>query len=190
VPNTGPGTFTSNGQWTQYVTDYLVNTLGLPASNVSAALGAYIEGHPVTDAQISIIDQAIAAGDKPPVPGVNGNPPGFVHVGVIGGGTGTVAHNPVTGLKVVKKTSTSVEIDWNKSSGAKSYLVTVFQGTRIIRRNTVNVPNSRLTVSGLHPNTPYKFRVRAQPGGTGGHDANISVRTDRAVVVRHPVPTR
>jgi hypothetical protein len=190
TPNTGPGTFTSNAQWEQYAIDYLVNTVGLDGAKVSSALGKYLNHQPVTDAEIVIINQATGAADKPPVAGPNGDPPGFIHVtGGIGGGTGTVAHNPVAGLKVVNKTGTSVEIDWQASSGAKSYLVTVFQGTRIIRRNTVNAPNSRLTAGGLHPNTPYKFRVRAQPGGTGGHDANISVRTDRAIIPRHPVQT-
>lgn len=192
TPNSGPGTFTSNGQWSQYAQSYLADTVGLNASTVSEALGAYIEGRPVTDAEVAIISQAIAFAGVPPVSGTTGNPPGFNHVatGGTGGGTGTVAHNPVNGLKIEGKTSTSFTVNWNASKGAKSYLVTVFKGSTTIKKQTVTAPNSRLTVTGLIPGTSYRVRVRAQPGGTGGRDANISVRTDANRVTHGPIPVR
>lgn len=184
TPNSGPGTFTSNAQWTQYVEDYLINTLGQNPVTVSEAIGKYIGGRPVDDAEVSIINQATAAGGLPPTAGATGNPPGFNHVA--GSSGGTLAHNPVSGLKIVHKTATSFEADWTASKGAKSYLVTVFQGSRTVQKRIVTVPNSRLTVAGLNPGTQYRVRVRAQPGGTGGRDASISVRTNASTPV-HPV---
>jgi hypothetical protein len=175
APNTGPGTFTSNGNWSQYATDYLVNTIGRDGPTVSRALGAYLAGSPVTDSQIGIINEATGAAGMPPVTGANGRPPAFNHVGTT---TGGIAKNPVDGAHVVSKTTTSVQVDWNASPGAKSYLVTTFQGSKTVNKRTVTAPVSRITVTGLHPGTNYNVRIRAQPGGTGGRDANVSVRTN------------
>lgn len=184
-PNSGPGTFTSNANWDQYATDFLVNTLGQDGPTVSKALGAYLAGSPVTDSQVAIINQATGVAGMPPVTGANGMPPNFNHVGSSNGG-GTVAKNPVSNLHLVSKTSTSIQVDWNASPGAKTYLVTTFSGGRTVNKKTVTAPNSRATINGLHPGTNYNIRVRAQPGGTGGRDANISVRTN-ASTPKHPV---
>lgn len=187
APNTGPGTFTSNGTWEQYAVDYLVNTIGRDGPTVSRALGAYLAGDPVNDTQVGIIHEATGAAGMPPITGANGRPPAFNHVGGTTGGT--TAKNPVEGAHVVSKTTTSFQVDWNASPGAKSYLVTTFQGGKTVSKKTVTAPNSRITVGGLHPGTAYSVRIRAQPGGTGGHDANVSVRTN-ATSPRHPVPVR
>jgi hypothetical protein len=94
-PNTGPGTFTSNGQWSQYAEQYLVDNAGGDAATVGNALGKYITGQPVTPDQTQIIDSAIAFAGYPPIAGPAGNPPGIntinppVPPGGTGGGTGT-----------------------------------------------------------------------------------------------------
>lgn len=75
--NPGPGSFTSNPQWVQYVEDYLVNTAGLSSADVGAAIGKYIAGLPVTSDQVSIITQAIAIGGQPPSSGNGGYPPNY-----------------------------------------------------------------------------------------------------------------
>jgi hypothetical protein len=94
-PNTGPGTFTSNGQWSQYAEQYLVDNAGGDAATVGNALGKYITGQPVTTDQTQVIDSAIAFAGYPPIAGPAGNPPGIntintpVPPGGTGGGTGT-----------------------------------------------------------------------------------------------------
>ena len=70
-----PTGFTSNSQWAQAAEDYLGNTVGSDTNAVSAALGKYLVGGDVTDAQRSIVEQAIAFQGYPPVSGPNGYPP-------------------------------------------------------------------------------------------------------------------
>lgn len=73
--STMPGGFTSNAQWSQAAEDYLVNTTGADANTVGNALGKYITGQTVSDAQEAIINQAIAFEGMPPVAGPQGYPP-------------------------------------------------------------------------------------------------------------------
>lgn len=77
----GPGSFTNNSEWSQYVQQYLTGTTGLDPATVGHAIGNYLTGTAVDDSQITIINQAIAAGDRPPIAGPNGNPPGYIHAG-------------------------------------------------------------------------------------------------------------
>ena len=58
TPNSGPGTFTTNGAWAQYVEDYLVNQAGGDAAKVGNAVGKYITGQPVTPDQRNLIQHA------------------------------------------------------------------------------------------------------------------------------------
>jgi hypothetical protein len=95
TPGTTPGAFTTNAQWSQYAEDYLVNTVGLNASDVGNALGKYLTGQPVTSDMVVIINQAIAFAGAVPVPGANGNPPGFNQVS----GGSTVAVPNVIGME-------------------------------------------------------------------------------------------
>jgi len=69
-----PG-FTSNAQWTQTAQAYLVDNGGGDAAIIGAALGKYISGQPCTEAQKTIVEQAIAAEGYPPVSGTTGYPP-------------------------------------------------------------------------------------------------------------------
>jgi hypothetical protein len=86
--NSGPGSFTSNGEWAQYVEQYMVNNTGADPTTVGNAIGKYITGQPVSTAMTSVIDQAIAFGGYPPVAGPGGNPPGIVTTPTPGGGGG------------------------------------------------------------------------------------------------------
>lgn len=74
APVPGTGGFTTNGQWTQQAEADMAST-GVDPGVLAAALGAYIAGQPVTPAQQSLIDQAIAFEGYPPVAGPNGMPP-------------------------------------------------------------------------------------------------------------------
>jgi PASTA domain len=65
-------TFTDNASWGQYVE----TALGSNGSDATAAaIAKYLSGQPVTAQQQTLIEEAIAVGNKPPVSGPNGNPP-------------------------------------------------------------------------------------------------------------------
>ena len=64
--------FTSNAVWAQYV-EQLLGSDGNDAT--SAAIGAYLTGAQLTEAQSSLVEEAIAVGNYPPVPGPTGYPP-------------------------------------------------------------------------------------------------------------------
>lgn len=183
-PNTGPGSFTNNAQWAQYAEDYLVNTVGMDASTVGNALGKYISGGKVDDNQFSVIQSAVAFAGGAPVAGTGGFPPNINHVGTPPGNPGGNAKNPVSGLKVTDDGFTSITVEWDKSTGAKSYLVTVFDGSKTVSKKTATGTTARM--GSLKRNTHYNIRVRAQPGGTGGTDASIEATTKGATAVTVP----
>lgn len=76
TPNTGPGTFTTNAQWAQYVEEYLTGN-GTVTDNaaLSTAIGKYLAGQPLTSAEVDLVHMATAIGDKPPLAGPTGFPP-------------------------------------------------------------------------------------------------------------------
>lgn len=73
---TGSGTFTTNAQWAQFVEQFLESSGAVSdVAPLSAAIGKYITGQPVTSDQQSLIEQAIAIGGYPPVSGPDAYPP-------------------------------------------------------------------------------------------------------------------
>jgi hypothetical protein len=74
----GPGSFTNNAQWAQYVENYLESNEGADPITVGNAIGKYISGQPLTPDMISVVQNAIAIGGSPPVAGLNGNPPSYI----------------------------------------------------------------------------------------------------------------
>lgn len=65
-------TFTDNASWGQYVE----TALGSNGSDATAAaIAKYLSGQPVTAQQQTLIEEAIAIANRPPVAGPNGNPP-------------------------------------------------------------------------------------------------------------------
>jgi hypothetical protein len=76
TPNSGPGTFTSNAQWAQYVQQYLVGNGSVTDSGkLSTAIGKYLAGLALSSDEIDLVHMAVAIGDKPPVAGSTGFPP-------------------------------------------------------------------------------------------------------------------
>jgi hypothetical protein len=64
--------FTDNASWGQYVE----TALGSNGSDaIAAAIAKYLSGQPVTSAQQTTIEEAIAIANYPPVTGANGDPP-------------------------------------------------------------------------------------------------------------------
>lgn len=85
---TGQAAATTNQAWAQDAISYLSGT-GTDPGQLSAALGAYLAGQPVTPAQVSLIDEAIAAEGYPPQAGPNNYPPGINESGAGTGQGGT-----------------------------------------------------------------------------------------------------
>jgi hypothetical protein len=73
VPTTG---FATNGAWSQAAIQYM-QAQGLieDATMLSAALGRYLAGSPLSPTDKSLVEQAIAFQGLPPVPGTGGYPP-------------------------------------------------------------------------------------------------------------------
>lgn len=84
--------FVNNAAWSQAAQQYLVASTGADAGTVAAALGTYLAGQPLTQAQASVVQQAIAFFGQPPQAGSNGYPPSLNLSGAsgsTGGSTGT-----------------------------------------------------------------------------------------------------
>lgn len=113
--------FTSNSQWAQAAETYLVQESNADAATVAAALGAYITGSPVTTAQMTVIEQAIAFEGYPPQPGTNGYPPAIKTVTTTGGGSPpggsgpgqAGASLPPPGTQIVAPVLTKAGESWN-----------------------------------------------------------------------------
>ena len=69
--------FVDNAAWTQAATVYLSNLQPGKAAAISAALGKYVEGQPLSPAEVSWVNQAIAAENLPPIAGPGGFPPHY-----------------------------------------------------------------------------------------------------------------
>lgn len=173
----GPGSFTSNAQWSQYAEDYLVNSVGLPASDVGNALGKYLTAQPLTDAMVSIVTQAIAFADKPPISGPDGFPPSFKHeAGPPGPGPGN-AKNPVSGLEAHAR-FTQVDLSWKPSDHATSYRVRIrTPNNKLVQEQTTN--GTGLTIHNLQRNTSYEANVLAQPEAKNATIAKRSFKTKK-----------
>jgi hypothetical protein len=91
-------TFVNNAAWAQAVQGYMVAATGADAGTVAAALGAYLNGQPLTEAQASVVHQATGFFGTPPQQGSNGFPPGLKmaapQTGGTGGGTTSVLAAP------------------------------------------------------------------------------------------------
>lgn len=84
----GAGGFTTNGEWAQQAESDL-GGLGIDQTSLSAALGQYLTGQPLTAAAQSLVDQAIAEEGYPPVSGPSGYPPAMKTSATSTTGTGT-----------------------------------------------------------------------------------------------------
>lgn len=103
VPITG---YVSNAQWSQAVLQYAQNQgLVEDISQLSAALGKYLNGSPVDPTQKSLVEQAIAIQGLPPVPGPAGYPPS------INSAPATTTPPPTGSTTTTKRVS--VLKDWN-----------------------------------------------------------------------------
>lgn len=181
------GSFTSDAQWAQAAQAYLVDNEGADAGTVGTALGAYIAGADVTEAQKEIIEAAIAFEGNPPVAGPGGYPPSIRLVkGGTGGGT-TTAKKPAKapgGESTGGITQNRAVVRWTSEASATSYRVRVWEdlpggNTRNIYDHTDKA--TAQTVTGLKAGTKYGWHVAAvNSAGTGPWSGNRHFTTAKA----------
>lgn len=116
VPQAG---FTNNAAWAQAAEEYITGGSGGggPTDAVGNALGKYITGQNATSDQVTIIEQAIAFENYPPVAGTDGYPPNIRATtppttgGTGGTGGGSTAAVTVKIPNVVGKDATAASSD-------------------------------------------------------------------------------
>lgn len=153
-------------EWTQQAAAILGGSID--QQQVYAALGAYITHQPLTAAQESIVRSAV---------GALGYPPGGAYPITTGTGSEPSALGQVSGLTVVKHSTTTVDLAWSKVTGAPGY--------RVYRVGLGEEPvgdsgDTKWQGRGLAPNTTYQFQVaaRSSTGAPGPKSAVVSVKTD------------
>jgi hypothetical protein len=182
IPTTGTG-FTSNGAWVQGVIEYMTtNGLVEDPSALSSALGVYTTGAYATDAQVNLIQQAIAVQGFPPVSGSTGYPPSINRnppqtTTPPPGGTSTVPAKPVAikGLRALRIDKGGVSLDWTPASGVIGYK-TMVSGKQVGN----SVVYSAAYVELPKPGTKYTVGVAGiWPGNKVGPTASIPVTTKK-----------
>jgi len=170
-----PQAMTTNAQWSQYARDQLLAADVASGADIGAALGNYLAGKPLTSAQQTIVQAAIAYAGYPPV---------GTHVVVPGGDTEiTVAP---TGLKVIGTSPNSVTLSWAAVAGADFY--DVYRSGAA--SNAVRSTATSATISGLNSNTSYTFQVAAVSGSgkAGPKSSSVSGKTAAVTLTRPTTP--
>lgn len=160
----GPGSFTNNAQWTDYVVTKLQQSNDWSYTDIVTALGNGLAGRPTTDTQQSILRAAIAVGGQPPQGAI---------VIVSGGNTGlTVAP---TGVSVQSVSTNQAVIAFTAVPGAASYRA--FRSGVAVAVGSAD--SSPITISALAPNTSYTVHVTAYTAsGMASPDSSaVTVKT-------------
>jgi hypothetical protein len=158
----GPGHFTNNGQWTDYVVGKLSQSDKWSYTDIVTAIGNGLAGRPTTTEQQDIIRAAIAVGGQPPEGAI---------IIVPGGNTGiTIAP---TNAHLQSVSTSAAVIAFNSVPGAVRY--TVYASGGGVGIGTT----SPVTISGLKPNTTYTMNVAATSaaGTDGPRSNNVTVKT-------------
>lgn len=166
---TGGPPFNTNAAWAQFVEQAMGST---GSDAIAAAIGHYLAGAELTDAEVTTAQEATAIGGVPPVPGPGNFPPSFRTKNPPGHQQN--AHNPVKGLKVDART-TQADVSWDAEPNATHYLVKIIGGGKV--EQSVTVTGTKTTIHNLKRAHHYTAQVRAQPGGAGGTDARANFTT-------------
>lgn len=172
-------TGTKDSQWTQYVAAQLVASESWSYTAIITALGKYLNSRPLDSKQIEIVQAGLA---------VAGPPPEHPGQPIVPGGETKVTVAP-TGLRVVSTTSTTVTLAWNKVAGADSYRV--YRSGASTNVGSTDGGNTTITISGLQPNTDYKWQVAADSIGDvpGPKSTAVSGKT-KTVALKAPTGVR
>ena len=169
-----PTRFTSDSQWTNYVTDKLSQSDSWSYTDIVTALGSYIASKPMTDTQQSIIRAAIAVGGYPPSGAKT----------VSSGGSATLSVTPEN-VHIQTTGQEAVDVAFNEVSGAASYQVYQSGVTPPVGTGS----SSPIRVSNLKPSTSYQFFVTpyTAAGVAGPRSAGVSVTTTSFAI---PTPAK
>lgn len=155
IPGEG---FVNNAQWSQAVIQYMTdNGLVEDSAMLAGALGKYLSGKPLSDAEESLVQQAIAIEGKPPVSGSDGYPPSIRKLPTGTTPSGTVTLTAPTGYKVLYADQRTVTISWTPVNGALYYEV---QSTSPLT-SVYTSQTGRLSMFPLLPGTAYHWHIRA-----------------------------
>ena len=84
----------------------------------------------------------------------------------------------VTGLKAVSKTNNTVKLQWNKNTGADSYIIEKYSGNKWVQVTKISGnATTSYTVSGLKSSTTYRLRIKAVKSGEYSNCTYINVTT-------------
>lgn len=139
-------TAATNAQWAQAAESQLQGIVN--ESALSAALGKYLTGQPMTDSQKNLADQAIAVEGYPPVSGPNGYPPAMHSASPGGSGQGNkhkVKVPNVLGMEYAAAASKLAKADLKarRAPGQKVVFFVIHQtpsaGTEVAKGTTVTL---------------------------------------------------
>lgn len=157
IPPSNVG-YATNGQWVQGVIQTMTaNGSVTDTAPLSAALGKYITGAYANDAEVSLIQQAIAVEGYPPVAGSNGYPPSLNRTPPTT--TPPVTMKAPTGIKQTRVDHLGVSLDWSPLTGVQGYRTFVNgkqAGNSVLYSNAyVSLPKAGTTytvgVAGIYP---------------------------------------
>ena len=184
----GPSpSFVTNGDWAQAAEQYLVSTTGADAGTVAAALGTYLAGQPLTEAQASVVHSAIGFFGQPPQAGSNGYPPALKMAAPQTGGTGGTVPPPrppqpepssVSRGHVVSVSNNRAVVGWTPAGPARQWQVKIAGPDLNGRTAVVSVPQA--TYRGLAAGHNYQVTVTPWANGkAAGPSGEIHFRTTR-----------
>jgi hypothetical protein len=202
----GKPTYADNDAWGIAAVNYLVG-LGIDATTANQAITLYLSSQPLTTSQQGDVNLAIQSlGAPPTLPGpITGNPP---PVTTPGGGTWKPSPVPPittptppgtrppvttppgkpktvgapTGLAVAGKSSHSLQVKWNRVTGATGYhvLCTDMATKKIASEHDLPAAELTATFTGLQPSHSYVVDVWGLPRASGNAaHASLSVTLPR-----------
>jgi hypothetical protein len=190
--------FTSNAAWAQYAVSVLGQS-GYDPGTLTAELGFYIAGQPVTPSQQADINAAIAVAGLPPVAGTGGKPPAINVVGsTAGGGTGSTGGGsssgsphggPITAkpvnLHVTHEYTDGGQVAWlsptipANQGPLTGFGVAAYDKSGHVVNGPFTVGKGQLyaNIGKLKGKTSYQVHVWCDPAKTGGPHASTTLTT-------------
>lgn len=178
-----PGTFITNGQWHQWVVDYLVQN-GTDRAAADTAVGKFLSREKLTSVEANYIRVAQGAGGMPP----QGTYTILLETtgGVTQPGTRTKP-GAVTGLQAhtSERRATYLTFRWGPpatGTAPSGYRVYVVQGENDVIQTTTLGPGTLkfTTKTNLRPDRPYRFRIFPYVQGIGnGPVSSVVARTTK-----------
>ncbi len=161
--------FTTNALWAQAVQEYMMeNEIVGDGSTLASALGKYLTGTAMTDAEKALVNQAIAYKGYPPVAGPNGYPPSINTAPPVEPEKPEKAKIPAvpTGLRIVTASNGVLKASWNTVPGATAYQLSIPTRAQYLDWTT----GTSFTVTGIPKGLRIGVSVRARsaPGVNSG----------------------